>query len=395
MADHQASEQMVGYLYQVRYALSMLLKNDDEKAQISIEKFDDIAFSNDGIPKKLIQLKHHVKNHGDLTDTSTDIWRTLKVWIDEIKKSPELLESTKFLIVTTASAPKQSAAYYLKDDDNRNADLAYSKLKKALESSKNMSHQKFYKAFLSMKEETVKKLVSKINVIDNSSNIVDVESEIKNEIKYSCLPQHQELAYERLEGWWFKKSIEALCSVNPIFVSQSQIRSFIVSISKEYSTDNLPIDIFDFKEEIPQEILAKDRVFYEQLKLISLGSKRVSLALTDYYKAYKQRARWVRNGLLYINELEEYEEKLVDEWQHSFYRMEEDLEEYGDEIIEKEKKKLGKELYNNIEEKDIRIRQRCSEAFIMRGSYHMLSNELKIGWHIDFYERLKYILDQE
>ena len=37
MSDHQASEQMLGYLYQVRYALALLLSNDNLDCQISIE----------------------------------------------------------------------------------------------------------------------------------------------------------------------------------------------------------------------------------------------------------------------------------------------------------------------------------------------------------------------
>lgn len=39
MPNHQASEQMLGYLYQVRYALALLLENDNSDCQISIEKF--------------------------------------------------------------------------------------------------------------------------------------------------------------------------------------------------------------------------------------------------------------------------------------------------------------------------------------------------------------------
>ena len=44
MSNHQATEQMLGYLYQIRYALALLLKNDNPDYQISIEKFDDVAF---------------------------------------------------------------------------------------------------------------------------------------------------------------------------------------------------------------------------------------------------------------------------------------------------------------------------------------------------------------
>ena len=76
MSNHQASEQMLGYLYQVRCALKLLLENDNSDFQISIEKFDDVAFSQEGVPKQLIQLKHHVQHKGSLTDGSTDLWNT-------------------------------------------------------------------------------------------------------------------------------------------------------------------------------------------------------------------------------------------------------------------------------------------------------------------------------
>ena len=82
MPNHQASEQMLGYLYQVRYALALLLENDNSDCQISIEKFDDVAFSKDDIPIQLIQLKHHIQHQGNLADASTDMWRTIKVWLD-------------------------------------------------------------------------------------------------------------------------------------------------------------------------------------------------------------------------------------------------------------------------------------------------------------------------
>ena len=60
---------------------------------------------------------------------------------------------------------------------------------------------------------------------------------------------------------------------------------------------------------------------------------------------------------------------------------------------EEEKAKEGRQLFSDIEKKDIRIRPKCQEAFIMRGSYHILANQLKIGWHVDFFDRLKQLLN--
>lgn len=392
MPNHQAFEQMLGYLYQVRYALALLLENENSDFQISIEKFDDVAFSKDGVPQQLIQLKHHVQRQGNLTDGSTDLWRTLKVWIDIISESPDILGGTEFLIVTTAIAPDGTAAFCLKKGKERNAESAYEKLKDVCLKSENKDHKKYYEAFMKTDESTLKRLINQIYIIDGTSGILAVEKDFKKQIRYSCIPKYENQICERLEGWWYKKAIEALCSDTPVFVTQSQVRSFIVSVSQEYSDDNLPVDIFDIGNLQENDLSASEKIFYEQLKLICLGSRRMQTALRDYYRAFKQRANWVRNNLLYLNELEKYEQRLIDEWEHAFAAMEDDLAEYIG-VTEEEKIKEGRRLFSDMEKKDIRIRPKCQEAFVMRGSYHMLANQLKVGWHIDFYDRLKELLD--
>ena len=392
MPNHQASEQMLGYLYQVRYALALLLENDNSDCQISIEKFDDVAFSKDDIPIQLIQLKHHIQHQGNLADASTDMWRTIKVWLDAISETPDILDGTNFLIITTATAPIDSAAFLLKKDSNRNPDTAYEKLKTVCFSSVNQAHQRYYDAFREAGEDTVKQLIRQIYIIDCASNIIDVEKDILKHIRYSCIPKHQKMIYERLEGWWFKKAIDALCCDTPVFVNQNQVRSFIVSVSQEYADDNLPIDILDIDDLQEDDFSANEKIFHEQLKLICLGNHRMQLALRDYYRAFRQRASWVRNDLLYVNELEQYEQRLIDEWEHAFAAMEETLSETNN-ATEGEKAKEGRQLFSDIEKRDIRIRPKCQEAFIMRGSYHILANQLKIGWHVDFFDRLKQLLN--
>ena len=394
MPNHQASEQMLGYLYQVRYALALLLENDNSDCQISIEKFDDVAFSKDDIPIQLIQLKHHIQHQGNLADASTDMWRTIKVWLDAISETPDILDGTNFLIITTATAPIDSAAFLLKKDSNRNPDTAYEKLKTVCFSSVNQAHQRYYDAFREAGEDTVKQLIRQIYIIDRASNIIDVEKDILKHIRYSCIPKHQKMIYERLEGWWFKKAIDALCCDTPVFVNQNQVRSFIVSVSQEYADDNLPIDILDIDDLQEDNFSANEKIFHEQLKLICLGNHRMQLALRDYYRAFRQRASWVRNDLLYVNELGQYEQRLIDEWEHAFAAMEETLSETNN-ATEGEKAKEGRQLFSDIEKRDIRIRPKCQEAFIMRGSYHILANQLKIGWHVDFFARLKQLLRRD
>lgn len=393
MSSHDASEQMLGYLYQVRYALALLLKNDNPNYQISIEKFDDVAFVENDIPKQLIQVKHHVKKYGDLTDMSTDLWRTLKVWIDIIIKSPNLVDDTDFLIITTADAPNNTAAYYLKENINRDIDKAYDILKKVCVESKSKGNKKYYEVFLKMDQNIIRNLISKIFVVDGTSNIINVEKDIRNRIRYSCVPKFENAILERLEGWWYAQAIKALCSDSPVFVNQNQVRFYISSLSKEYSDDNLPIDVLDVNlEEI--EPSDNENILCEQLKLLNFKSHRMQIVLRDYYRAFQQRANWVRNDLLYMNELEKYESELLDEWEHCFIEMEDDLSICSN-ITENVKIEKGRKLFSELENKNFRIRPKCDSPFVMRGSYHILASRLRIGWHVDFEERLKYLLNLE
>jgi len=395
MTSHQAREQMLGYLYQVRYALLLLLQNDDEQAQISIEKFDDIAFVADDNPQTMIQLKHHIKTQGNLSDASTDLWRTIKVWADLVASNTDCLRHTKFVIITTAIAPDNTAASYLRSSSqlsNRNTTLAFNILKEVTKTSDNKLHKPYYTAFNNLGDGLARKLIDNIYVFDGSSNIIDVKEDIKKHIRYGCLPKYEQRMCERLEGWWYSKCIECLVSEVPVYINQNQIRFVIASFRDEYTEDNLPIDVPILDEVNIEDLPEKDRVFVEQLRLICISNQRITLAIRDYYRAFKQRANWIRDELLYINELDKYEERLIDEWQRMFLTMQEYLEEYGDSIDENLKQRHGRSLYNKIQDKDIRIRERCGEPFVMRGSYHSLANRLSVGWHIDFETRLKELL---
>lgn len=202
---------------------------------------------------------------------------------------------------------ENTAASCLKKDDRRDADSAYKKLKSVCVESANEAHKKYYTAFLKTDENILNRLINQVYVIDGANNIIDVEKTFRKQIRYSCIPKYENQICERLEGWWYKKAIEALCSDNPVFISQGQIRTLIVSLSQEYADDNLPIDIWDIDYFQESDLEANEKIFYKQLKLISLGNRRMQTALRDYYRAFRQRANWVRNDLLYVNELENYE----------------------------------------------------------------------------------------
>jgi hypothetical protein len=83
---------------------------------VSIETLDDVVFERDGEPPDLLQTKHHIKKTADLTDTSPDLWKTIRIWCEGFINS-NIPDGSTFFLITTAEAPKGAAASYLKMGD--------------------------------------------------------------------------------------------------------------------------------------------------------------------------------------------------------------------------------------------------------------------------------------
>ncbi len=401
MADcnkHDASGQLSGYLYQVLSALLLLLKNKDPQAQICVERFDDVSFGEKDLPRIMVQTKHQLRRQGTLNDTSVDLWRTINSWCDCIKTNYNSTRDTDFIIITTAQAKDNTAASYLTKSSWRNWTEALKILRDTAKSDNPRTNQQFYKSFLSLNPETQENFVEHIYVYDNAPHIKDIEASIMHYVRMVTLPAFEERVYEKITGWWIKTIIQCLDSVEPAFVSFRQLQNKMFDIGSEYKADSLPIDVdplYEPSEEELKQLSPKDRLFIEQLRLIELSNKRIKRCVREYFNAYQQRSQWVRESLLYVYDLTKYEKNLIDEWERLFLIMEEDLKTSGNDVSDYQKRIKGKKLFDEIEELDLRIRKDVSEQFIMRGTYHGLANEKKVGWHVDFMVRLCQVLKGE
>ena len=93
-----------GYLYQFLLALCVALEKskDDIEAEINIENYDDISFTESGEPTELIQSKHH-SIPKSLTDGSVDFWKTLSIWIERDKEHLKKDIELTFFLVSNAT----------------------------------------------------------------------------------------------------------------------------------------------------------------------------------------------------------------------------------------------------------------------------------------------------
>jgi hypothetical protein len=98
----------------------------------------------------------------------------------------------------------------------------------------------------------------------------------------------------------------------------------------------------------------------------------------------------MRENLLLVGELDKYERRLCEEWQMMFDRA---ADSFGEMQAESQRQKMARRIYDWVEQAEFRLRDRVDEPAITRGSFHMLANELRVGWHPLFKERLQHLLD--
>jgi hypothetical protein len=385
-----AADQNLGYLFQARMALLLALEGDEDAA-LMLEGLDDITFENAGNARALLQLKHHT-TEASLTDSSPELWKTLRVWSTHYQTGLVRLPGTQFFLLTTAAAPEHSIAALLRVD-NRDPELAAERLADTAHKSKNTDLSAAFSSFQALRVEDQKILTSAITVIDNHPDISECTTRIKELLRTSVRKEHRDLLFERLEGWWFGKVVEHLESKDgkPIYVFE--VLQKIVEIADQFRPDALPIDFLTAVPATPPDPEGDNRQFVTQLHAISLTSKRIEKAILDYYRAFEQRSRWVRERLVVDDDLELYEAKLVDEWERYCLALS-DTRDLST-TMEEDLQGIGREVYRWVEQTaDFRIRPNVTEEYIMRGSYHMLADrrDPRIWWHPKFIDRLKVIL---
>ena len=389
ISKYSAAPSLIGYLYQCRLALLESLRRlkTNPCLTISIETLDDVVFGDNGTPNEILQVKHHIKHKASLTDSNTDLWKTIRIWID-LHQSGATPSETIYCMMTTEEAPEGSAAYYLRSV-TRDAAAAEKKLSQTAQVSKNKENKEVYCGFLSMSEDLRRDLLESIFIYDNCPHCDDLDQRLQEELYYVCQRPKIELFQAYLEGWWFLRILKSCYADQPIPILAEELDSHVNELREQFKSDALPI-YDDLKTVTVDQGLYQHYKFVHQLNLIDVKSKRISNAVNNYYRAFEQRSRWVREDLILVGDIEDYEKKLIEEWETRFETMREDL---GDNAAEQEKIEAARKIYAWIEQDaNIPIRQRCQEEFITRGSYQILSDRLEVGWHPEFTSRLANIL---
>lgn len=395
---YSAGEQGLGYIYQARLALLQLLQLPEDTA-IFLEKDDDLDFIQGDGGKSLASLKH--KAIGDkLTDLSTDFWKSVNIWLVRYKTDGRAASNLRFFLLTTGTVSTGSFLVRLLPDQpvaSRDSATLTDLADAALSESTSKLIAPIAKAFNELSAPEKQDFLERILILDGSPRIGDIPALIRDKHMRPIRREYREFVFERLEGWWTDVVIKHLTGARPEGIFGYEVSDKLSNFAEEYKADNLPIT---FRGKLPADEIDTDtdpRVFVAQLREIGISSNRIRSAILDYYRAFEQRSAWARENLLVLGEVEEYEDRLTDEWCR--YK-DVAFEKVKDDSAEEALREAGATLYNWAEFEtgkieSLRIRARVTEPYVLRGSFHILADstpEPKVYWHPRFLDRLGKIL---
>jgi hypothetical protein len=388
-----AVDATLGYLYQVRSALLWSLRRlkTEPEFLVSVETLDDVAFETvGGNPIDLLQTKHHKNGCGSLTDASPDLWKTLRIWF-EGRASGAIPPTASLSLVTTGEAPSGTAASYLRAFP-RDVPAAQKALDATASSSTNQKLTKAFQTYLAANSSERTAILDRIVLLDAAPSVADLDGELRQEVYWAAGKEHHSAFLDRLEGWWLRRVLRQLTDATQDRIGSVELESQMAELREQFKQDALPIDedLLGFTLDDATWAAHENSNFVHQLELVKAGRRRIAIAVRDYYRAFEQRSRWLRDDLVVGMDLHQYEARLFEEWEVVFEAMRDEL---GDAATEEAKEQAARSVLAWVERTTIPIRPNVTTPFVSRGSFHMLADEVRIGWHPEFQDRLALVLN--
>jgi hypothetical protein len=219
---YSAGEQGLGYVYQIRFALAHLMKQDESQALL-IEADDDVELRDVDGKKTLISLKH--KQVGETVGTlSTDFWKSVRIWLDRYIRDGNLACDHSYCMATTARVGPSSLLKYFVDDAPAKPTNFAKQLVAELKGSRAALSAEIETTFSKLNQSQQDDFLARIVIADSSLRIKELDTAFAPLLK-SVSAKNRVDVRERMEGWWL--SVKSRLVINPLV---EQFRFFGVPV---------------------------------------------------------------------------------------------------------------------------------------------------------------------
>lgn len=395
--EHGAGGPLLGFVYQVYYFLYQIL-TIKEGAEVSLEKIEDVAVET-GEKRVYYQLKHTIGSTVSkvkrMSNRDTDLWKTLSMWVDIIKKEEASedrqqlwIAGSEFVIVSNKT-PEHNRLFelieaYRKDDGKWDELEAYlneqtnkepeKKKEGDKENKKNIYYYMRNVNDYALKKELLKHVTAEFESDDDVKKKIDWELENKSHVRKGNVENLRNLIMGRLVD-----KIEEVGGVatytgatfhaafGPLFQEMRERR--FVPTPRDYVLPDKPLE----QTFIRQLRDIGDRGSRTMSDVIRLTRQMIEFG-NDYHHANKTAGRDVQNR---------FEKNVKTRWKNAFDSGNEEITVMS---TEEEINKAARAVVKEVRGIDLKYDGEDMEAESSNGCFYYFSDgkSPRIGWRDDW-----------
>lgn len=380
-------DKVYAFMIQSHHMLYELL--DCKKGDmVSLEVFDDVGVERRDGSRDAIQIKSALSDRNPVSNRAPDLWKTLYNWMIAVECGELDVDCCKFIIFITVD---KSGPIVKAFQDAGSMDLA----KKVWEDTRKNFYEESgdqkilgseYKDFLTyFYDEKNKSLACKIiQKFELKTCIDNYSEEVRKKFNNANIPEDiRDPIYKAIIGWIDLQIAKMVEAGKPIVITFENYQKELGALYREFNQKHSLMS-FSSKpgdREIDSEF-RNDRTYIEQLDIINCDYTEKVEAINDYLQAASDRTIWAEKGDVSLYSMKAYEEKLKRSWNLEKKIV---LLEKKDDTPEDQ----GKLIYYKCQNKTIDMDALYVPESFKNGCLHSLSDNLEIGWHPDYKDKIK------
>ena len=370
-----APGQALGYSLQVT-RLTHLLIEAAEGSHGSLEVIDDVGVVGPDGSTTAVQTKSALTGN-PLGDHSVALWKTLANWADAIATAN--LPADKLCLVLyvskPASGPISQQLASATSDDEIQAAIAHVRTKLLSNGPTADSEVKEHIDRFFAHGLNVLKSVIKAFRIDCGSG--SPQADLQQALDNFCFREGRARQLADMACGWVKSRVDELHERKlPAILSRDEFHRDMQAFYTKFVERSILISFA--KAPTPADVEThRAKTFVRQLEIIAVDFEDQMAAISNYFKAALDRTNWGVSGMVQKESFDELDKNLVETWKN---HQKTTAIRDGHRPPEHQ----GQLLLVECMKHTAPVENLQAPPHFIPGCFHVLADDLKVGWHPDF-----------
>jgi hypothetical protein len=367
--------QALGYSLQFT-RMTHLLLTSPEGSLVSFEVLDDVAVESQDGEKQLIQSKSALTAN-PIADRAVPLWKTLANWADLV--SGQLLDHAKLRLIIYISrhCDGEIARSFAQATTRESAIVAIETARAELVNASD-EVQPHIDRFFNADQKVIISVVLAFEIECGSGS---PHSDLESEIRGRFIPDGRVDVVATMACGWVKRKVDKLLEQQQsAIIARDEFHKEMIPLVRKH-VERALLHSFSPAPTPEQTASILPQTFVQQLQIIEKDWEDQVDAVSNYFRAAADRTTWGQTGDIDPSSLDELDKTLAATWKNL-------------KTIAHLQTQHGSVAKGQLLLAECMCFQTALEGLqvpthFIPGCFHLLADELKIGWHPDFLNELK------